>query len=171
MDRRDRFRIGSVVDLQAGGTTVTIADYWIRRFLDCELAITGASGTRLLVSALRRATDATDDPAARDELVTAATHLPHAPHAGLSLMDVADQYLDGAARTAFEDAWPNPVLARTPFDLDRQAMRQAIGMQVFELDTGVRVAAPVEAVGNSVRIDDGTLTVTGVIVSRRLRTH
>lgn len=166
---RDGFMVGWVVDLQASGTAASVADYWIRRFLDCELTITSESGTRLLVRAIRGASDQVQDPHARDQLVAAAAHLPHQPRQRMSLADVADTYLSGEARVAFERSLPAATLARTPFELDRPQLERGLQMRAFELDTGVRLSAPFGEIGRSVRIEDGTLTCVGKIVSDRVR--
>jgi hypothetical protein len=170
-ERRDGFMVGWVVDLQASAATVSVADYWIRRFLDCELMITPGSGTRLLARALRDATDRVADPEARNQLTSAAAHLPHQPRERISIADVADMYLSGEARVAFEGALPAPALARTPFNLDRAELERGLGLRVYELETGVRVTSPVAEVGRSVRVDREVLTCTGRVVSERLRTE
>ncbi|MDQ3525974.1 MAG: hypothetical protein M3451_13115 [Chloroflexota bacterium] len=102
--RRDGFMTGWVVDLQASAGAGTVADYWIHRFLDCEVNVTPTSGTRLLARALRDAAEHVDSPDARAQLFSTAAHLPHQPHPagqppGQGTARVADPKARGAPGT------------------------------------------------------------------------
>lgn len=169
--RRDGFMTGWVVDLQASAGAGTVADYWIHRFLDCEVNVTPTSGTRLLARALRDAAEHVDSPDARAQLFSTAAHLPHQPRTSWSLTEVANTYLSGDARVAFERALPAPALADTPFELDRPRLERALRIRVFELHTGVWVSAPFDEIDRSVQIEGDSLHVDGRIVSERLRTR
>ncbi len=110
-------------------------------------------------------------PDARAQLFSTAAHLPHQPRTSWSLTEVANTYLSGDARVAFERALPAPALADTPFELDRPRLERALRIRVFELHTGVWVSAPFDEIDRSVQIEGDSLHVDGRIVSERLRTR
>lgn len=61
------------------------------------------------------------------------------------------------------------------FDIDRGIFDAMVSYHVYELSSGVRVSAPFQEVGDSVRIEevDGvrSLTATGAIAAEKVRSR
>jgi hypothetical protein len=182
---RDEFRTAVVLDYQARGTLARVAAFWIKDFLDAEPDTTSEQGSRILadvfVAAAKKATDAGD----LDQLQAAVVALRHAPSRQRSLTGVADDFLEGRARSLFDEEAkrkvPDDRSRQTLFPLNRKVFADNVGYRFFRLDAGTRVIAPIDAIGDgkTVQITDSATTtnaqrqrvlrIADTIVEERLR--
>ncbi len=58
---RNEFLQGHVLDFQADEVSHDVANFWIKRFLQCTLSIGGDSGSRMLAKTIRKAVETCDD--------------------------------------------------------------------------------------------------------------
>jgi hypothetical protein len=170
--RRHRagFLSGRVLDLQAGPNATNVANYWIERFLECTLAVTPEIGTTVLAQAIQRLYQSTSDPADRSQLHVAAIAVRHAPEQTLSLQDFGDRYLSPPLAARLSEASPEPQINASRFRFKPDTFDRFVTTHVYTLDNGVIVSAPLDQVGESVRITDNrTLTATGQIERERIK--
>lgn len=171
----DGFITGRVVDFQAHGADRYVADFWVQRFLQARLEMTGEEGTLLFGKAVKQALDGLrGDVAAQHELAAALGSVRDGPRR-LSLRSFVDEHLSGAAAEAVMARAPDPQAADAVFDFDPRRLAEMIGFHVFRLDTGVTVSAPLEAVGESVAITDDAgrllLETRGEVTAQTVRSR
>ena len=100
--------------------------------------------------------------------------LPRSPRHRMTLRAVADDYLSGQARAAFESAMPNDVTLNATFDFSREEFDRVLHYRIFQLDSGVFVSSPLAEVGRSVRLTDAPkkrLTCAGTVAKEKVRTR
>jgi hypothetical protein len=171
---KNHFLKGRALDFQANQSTREVAEFWIRRFLQCRFGLEGDAGTRLLARVLRGAYDHSPAPEAKEQLYATAVALRSAPQRQTCLMDIADNYLSDAAKQSFIEAIPDPTSANLLFEIQPKVLEETLQFRVFRLQTGVVVSSPFGEVGASVRVSDGVereLECRGRIVDEKLRTR
>jgi hypothetical protein len=178
---RGQFHVADVLDFQARGRPGRIAEFWIENFLEADAAMSDDAGTRFLAdifaSASAKLTNATDI----DQVQAAVMALRHAPATRRSIESIGNEFLDNAARTAFNEQaaalLPDVGARRTAFQLDRERFGAQLNFRAFRLSEGTRVVTPIGTIGNTVSIEtrpgaDGNvdvLTVEDVIVDDKIR--
>lgn len=171
-DARVDFLNGRVLDFQAGNTISSVADFWVQRFLQCTLAIKGDAGSRMLAHVIRRAYEKTDDLDEQEQLHAATIAVRRSPNRRVSVQSFADQYLEGALKARFLASSSNPEARVTYFEFHREAFDSILHFRVFQLVGGVYVSAPLQSVGQSVRLEGTarkTLVCEGTVVDEKLR--
>lgn len=167
---RTDFLSGRVLDLQASHTSRDVADFWISRFLACELGIRDETGTRLLAKTVRAAYERCDDPHDQEQLHTAMLSIRRSPQRRISLRQFADRYLSDSAKDAFLKAAPNDDALNSPFDFRRDVFDETLRFRVFRLENDVFVSSPLDQIGRSVRVaDNRRLRCEGQIVEEKMR--
>lgn len=166
---------GLVVDKQIAGAAGAVATYWIKQFLLSDFKMTGATGSRTLAEALRKAAARTDLPLpVKTEVASMANLVGNLAGQAISVNQVVHQFqLSGAARDAILKALPNSAVAASVFSLDIDEFRRRAPFRVVEIDNGALLTAPAdrfEEVFDRVVSDDGvTFSTTGVVVDEKLR--
>ena len=169
---RAHFLSGRVLDFQANDITQSVADFWIRRFLQCDLSMAGDAGTRLLAKTVRKAMESCPDLDAQEQLLVAVMAARRAPQRRMSLQQFADRYLDGEARAQFLAAVPNDEGRNSMFDFQRNVFDDTLKFGVYALDTGVWVSSPLAEIGRSVTVDDEMrLACEGTVVEEKVRSR
>ena len=159
----DSFWEGRMVDLQSGKT-----DLWVERFLLCRLSVNGVYGTKTLADLLNTAFRQTKSEIVREELFNAIVGVQTAPVKRTSFLKFANDYLGDNAKSEFLSVVPDDQKA-TNFDFDRETFEQKIGIRVLKTADRVIVAAPLATIGNSVRIREDQLSLSGTIESEYLK--
>lgn len=166
------FIAGKVLDFQTGRTSIDVANYWVRDFLECELAVTSVQGTENLGTAIQKVNSTLTEPADRERLNIAVVALRNSPRPSWTIDEFADTFLPeelGAkVRTASD---PNMLNAR--FQLNERSYDRLLATRVFSLESGVIVSAPISEVGTrdepaSVVVTGDQLVCEGKIVKERL---
>ena len=169
---RTGFLKGRVLDFQMKESNKVAADYWMGLFLEAQPEMSSAEGSRILGGVLRSAYDSAGDDAVRDQLVAVIEAIRLGPQVKWSIDQVIDNLGDVAAE-AVRRAAPNPATRSGLFDVDRDNFMDRLRFRAFDLEGGIRVIAPVEAVGQQVVVndDDGgrQLAVAGRVAAERLR--
>jgi hypothetical protein len=172
-NNRAGFLAGRVLDFQLKGSHKVIADYWMGTFLEAQPQMSSSEGSRILGSVLRAAYDKVENDGARDQLIAAVVAVRSGPRTSWSIDQVIDSYLGDVAAEAVRVAAPSPAVRSGIFDVDRDSFMERLRFRAFDLEGGVRVIAPVEAVGQQVKVsdDDGgrQLSVEGHVEDERLR--
>lgn len=169
------FLRGRAVDYQAGRSATAVAEYWIGRFLECDLAITPVVGTEVAASAIRRLAETLEGGDARRQLNAAVIALAESPRPSWTLSEIADNFLAPELGERLLQASERPEFNHARFVLDRSTMSRLVGTRVLELESGVIVTSPVDMVRGvgtpdaPVIIRDNHLELEGQIVSDRLR--
>jgi hypothetical protein len=173
-NRKNDFVSGRVLDFQVNYAGREVADFWIGRFLDAALGISGESGTRMLATSLRKAWETTQDPNEREQLFVAATAIRQSSRTRWSLREFADEYLQGDVKERVVRFAPNQDALNSSFDFQRQTFDRTVHFRVFRLDSGVYVSSPFDEVGRTVRISgdrEKHLTCEGTVVEEKVRTR
>jgi hypothetical protein len=171
---RTHFITGRAIDFETSGPSRAVADFWVRRFLNCQFSLTGDAGTHLLAQTIRDAYDRCEDPNDRRQFYGLVMILNQSRRTHWTLGELADSYLTGNAHDEFVSAIPNPDSLVAEFDVDSEMLQQALRIRIFVLDSGVHVSSPLGEVGKSVKVEgeDGRqLLCTGTVVAERLRTR
>lgn len=168
---RTDFLRGRVLDLQASSSETEVADFWIHRFLSCSLSISSESGSRLLANAVQQAfNECEGDSEAQQQIHDAFIAARRLRRRSISLAQVADDYLDGTAKSAFLRAIPNNDSRYALFTVARDVLDTTLQFMQYQLDTGVFVSSPVAQIDKSVKISDKSrLECSGQIISEKLR--
>jgi hypothetical protein len=162
------FLDGLVLDYQTGRAD-DVAGFWIRRFLESQLAITPAAGTKVLSDALKRAAEA-DLSAEQHRQVHAAALAVHTmPQTHWSLEQVANEFLSGKASQVFLASAENDATRTSVFKLDREALQRGLSFRNFRLLDNVWVSAPIDQVGEGKRVQLETQETDGEGPAERLR--
>lgn len=159
----DSFWEGRMVDLQSGRT-----DLWVERFLICRLSMNGIHGTKTLVELLNTAYRQAKSEIVREELFSAIVGVRTAPVKRTSFLKFASDYLGDNAKCEFLSIVPDDQKT-TSFDFDRETFENRIGVRVMKTADRVIVAAPLETIGNSVKIRESQLSFSGTIESEYLK--
>ncbi len=170
------FISGHVLDFQADKPSLTVADFWIKDFLQCCSSIGGDTGTRHLAKNFRAAFGMVDSPIAREQLFAAVVGVRASPRQRVSMRGVADQYLSGEAHRVFLENVSNDAAANSLFIFQREKFDASLKFRIFELNTGVIVTSPFGQVGETVTItgeqqSERELNCSGRIVGEKLRTR
>jgi len=168
---RSDFLKGRVLDHQANQISRDVADFWIDRFLLCKLSLQAEAGTRLLAKTLKKALEQCEEPADREQLYNSMLAIRTSPRPRISLATFAKRYLGGAASEAFLRSAPNVESRDALFDFRQDTFDTVLQFRVFHLDSGVFVSAPLEEVGESVRVNPKTreLSCSGIIIAEQAR--
>ncbi len=169
---RSDFLRGQVLDFQASHSSRDVADFWIERFLACNLGIRADTGTRLLAKTARSVYERSETADDRETLHAAMMSMRRSPQKRVSLQTFAVRYLEGELRERFLNAAPNDHSRDSLFDFRRDVFDETLGFRIFELDTGVFVSSPLDQVGKSVRVGSGErrrLRCEGDVVEDRVR--
>lgn len=167
------FLIGRVVDYQAHGSDRYVAGFWVERFLQARLEMSGEEGTLLFAKTVKMAFDALRDDAAAQRELAGAVDSVRGGARRLSVNSFAEEHLSGAAADTLVASAPSVDAAAVSFQFDPRSFDEAAGYRVFRLDSGVVVTAPAEIVGDSEAVveSDGMLQVQGVVASQTLRSR
>jgi hypothetical protein len=153
-----------VRDFQATEVERTAADLWIEKFLDAQLQMNSAEGTRMFARSLRSAFNrAHDDQRVQDELNAAIAAVRVGGQRRISVDQIARQYLGPASSTALTMGLGAEASAAM-FELDLATFDSLIGFHRFTLDSGVIVSAPFVEI-----VAEGGVKVTEVNGRRRLK--
>lgn len=168
------FLRGRVLDHQANQSARTVADFWIGDFLGCRFGISGSQGSEFLGRQFRSALEDVESAEAREQLHGAIHAVRTRNNQNLSMRQVGEEYLDGEAREAFEDALPSERNADSVFEFDREAFDREIRFSIYELESGVVVAVPTIGEEEAVDIErleeeERWLACDGRIISEKLR--
>lgn len=155
---------GDALDFQTGSNTFEVADYWIGRFLDCQLGVTPTAGTQLVARALRALNDQLVDPQERQTLTVAAMALRHSPRTNWTLQDIAEQFLPVDLSDRLLAASAKPEMNQAPFQINHDLFDSLVATRVFSLESGVVVASPLSEVADA---DDPTKAV--IVTGSQLR--
>lgn len=174
-DTRNGFLTGRVRDFQANVADRYVADFWIERFLDSRLEMSGGEGTKLFAKAIRQAFAAIhDDLEAKDVLASAVT-LIRGRKQRMTIRKFAESLPSDKAKQAVIDSAPNQAAVDATFDLDPAALAESIRFRLYELEGDVVVKAPFDEVGKSVVIEhhdnDRVLKAEGRVVDESVRTR
>lgn len=166
---RTQFLSADILDLQLTARNKDGADFWVKEFLAARLRMNSDSGTRQLVSALRRAFDAAPEDN-RDAAFAAMLKAGSGLVKKTSLVKYAEELPEGLHEPYFRGVADE--VQRTVFDVNPEVMNESIGRRIFENRDGVIISAPAEAVGRAVKIDSGgqqrTVSYVGVIKKERI---
>lgn len=170
---RTSFLGGRVVDFQANATDRYVADFWVERFLEARLQMSGDEGTVLFAKAIKKTFDSLDgDVVAQEQLAAAVTLVRRQPRR-LSLRSFAELFLDKPVADLLLKNAPNPEAVDALFDFEPARFEQVLRFQVFHLDNGAIVTAPLETVAQAVTItEDGgnrILQTRGKIVRETMK--
>lgn len=170
---RTDFIEGRVLDSQAHASTLDIADFWIGRFLDAELAIQGEAGTRILAGTIRKAYESLREPDEREQMHAAIIAIRHSPQQRWTLRQFSNRYLQGHVKDMFLNSAPNPDSLQSAFDFDKGVFDKTLNYRIFQLDSGVYVSSPFDEVGRSVRVSaqERRLACEGTIVQEKVATR
>ncbi|MFA5837482.1 MAG: hypothetical protein WC837_11065 [Bellilinea sp.] len=171
---RTDFLSGHIIDFQSSSDSLSIAEFWMVRFLQCKFALAGEAGSRLLADALRDAIDVAETMAEKEQLFAAIVSLRNSPRSRWSLAEIADAHLQGTIREAFLSAIPNRTSMVSTFDLNREVLDTTLKFRIFSLDTGVFVSSPFSEVGRSVSLegdDERRLECRGTVMDQKVRTR
>jgi hypothetical protein len=167
-DRKPDFIRGGVLDFQATSRSRLAADFWIVRFLDARLAIQSNTATRRLVGALQTAFSSLTNPDERTQIYTGILALRSGPQKRWSVREFADRFLDGDAKVNLLREIPVDMLDQA-FDIDKGVVEERLKTRIFELESGVVVSAPLDAVGQDVKLEGSRLRVSGTIKNEKVR--
>jgi hypothetical protein len=178
---RGQFHVADVLDFQARGRPGQIAEFWIENFLEADPAMKDDAGTRYLADIFAATTRRLTDPADIDQVQAAVIALRYAPPARRSINAIGEEFLDGAAKRAFDEqaqaALPSVDARRTVFGLERDLFAERLKFRAFRLGAGTRVIAPIGTMGDTVGVQrresvNGAvevLTVEDVIVDDKIQ--
>ena len=170
---RTSFLSGRVLDLQATDPSKEVADFWIKRFLNCTFALTPIAGTRILAGVLRKTFDTIEDLEDKESIYSAVVALRGARPRSLSLRKVAERLPD-RARETFLKAAPDPSIVDSAFKFLRSELDDALQFRIFLLQTGVFVSSPLTQIGKSVNVTANgqrRLSCEGIIAEDKMRTR
>jgi hypothetical protein len=181
---RADFRAADVLDFQTRDTGRPVAAFWLDSFLDAVPDLTNEQGSKFLADIFLRASRAVTEDADRAQVQAAVMALRHSPSAARSMTSVAEEFLSGGAKAAFEQAArlvvPDQQTRDSDFRLDSDKFAEYVGYRFFRLGEGTAVIAPLDAVGpgKTVQVegdapedvvDRRVLRVEDVIVEEKLR--
>lgn len=169
--RDTSFLSGKALDLQTGRASIDVANYWVGKFLQCQLAITPLIGTENLANAIKKLDATLTDPQERATLTIAVLHLQRAPQRSWTLDEFADQNLPPALGERLR-ASSDPNLVHARFELETEAYSRLLNLKIYTLDNGVVVSSPISQVGSEgdatpVVVTGTALVAKGTIVKER----
>jgi hypothetical protein len=168
------FSRGSAVDKQINGPQ-ELSLYWISKFLDSDLATTGAAGTRRLGNAMKQAVRDTDSDTIRGQLIAAAQLIPtHAGKKSTAAKLLSDVGVSADGIQAVENAMNRPELMNERFQLLADEFARAATYRTVELDNGALLLAETAQFDNVFRVQRvaegrARYSTEGRVVSERLR--
>ena len=166
---------GDALDFQTGSNSFEVANYWIGRFLGCELGVTPTVGTQLVARAFRKLDEKLADPEERQTLTVAAMALRHSPRTNWTLQDIAEQFFPANLREPLLAASGKPEMNNAPFRLNHELYDTLVATRVFSLESGVIVTSPITEVATpndpdkSVVVTGNQLRVEGTVAKETLR--
>ncbi len=163
----DHYWNGYVIDKQA-----TVAEYWVKSFLDCEYLINSKTGTQMLARVLREAHEELEARDDKDQISASVISVRGSQRKKWSLQRFAKEYLTGNAKLAFLDHSP-PYAVTTEFSLDKPELESKVGLRVFRLEDDVIVMAPFDSINRSVKVTGKKkrkLRCEGTVVEEKVRT-
>lgn len=170
-NRPSDFRSGRIIDLQAEGRSGTGADYWVDSFLDCQLALSGVTGTRQLATYLRQAHQSLSDPEDKDQVLATIIALRTSPRKSWSYKKVAAQFLSGKAKDAFLTRVPD-VETSLQFPFVQAEFESRLNFHVFKTENDILVSAPFGIDKSALTVSDTgerRIKVDDIVVDERVR--
>lgn len=160
---RGEFRAGRVLDFQAREPGKRVAAFWMEHFLEADPDLSDEQGSRMLADLFVRTSKKLTDPGDRDQLQAAVIALRHAPPSSRSFASVADEFLEGTAKSVFEAeaeaVLPDVDARHAQFRLERETFAQYVNYRFFRLGAGTQVVVPVDEIGRTVQVDAPTTAV------------
>lgn len=136
---KNGFLTGRVRDFQANVADRYVADFWIERFLNARLEMSGTEGIKLFAKTIRQAFSALrDDLEAKDVLASAIT-LTRGKQQRMSIKAFAQGLPNDRTRKAIIDSAPNPSAVDAIFDLHPGVLSETIRFRLYELEGDVVV--------------------------------
>ena len=166
---------GAAVDRQIN--TGTLADYWIREFLQSEFKITAKEGTRQLAVALKETAKKATDEKIKTEVIAATQLAKNLGGQSVSVNSFTEKFsLSKAAQEAVVKNLPHPDLATTTFTFDKEEFTKHASFISTELDSGVVLIAPSETFKDVIKqrkVENGDgkyeFSTVGKVVQQRIR--
>ncbi len=171
------FTKGRVLDPQSGSRSEDIAQFWLEKFLNARLEISTQQGISLLSRALSDTYNKSKTIEEKGKVLRAIVGLGSYNGARLSVKSVGDDFLEPAQRKILEAQVPDEETHMADFLFDKDLFAREFPNEIFELEGGVVVSAPLVALQNGATLtisepsEDGhqMLTLTGRISSTKLR--
>lgn len=169
------FLTARVLDYQATAADRKVSDFWITKFLDARLQMSGSAGTNRLASIFQEVNDTLgNDPKQQDILHNAMAAVRVKDKQRLSIQSIAMDFLpEGPVRKEMLKATNNEEEAKAVFELDLKRFDELVHYHIYMLANGVRVSAPFKQIGEDVKIketEDGRiLSASGVIKGEKIR--
>ena len=166
---------GYAVDRQIN-SSASLANYWIRHFLQSDFKITAKEGTKLLAVALK-AVSASSDANGRAEVVAAMQLAKNLNGDVLSVSEIAGRFsLSKPIKDALIKALPHPEIADHKFQFDLEEFSKHVSYVSKEISNGGILTAPTDVGFDEIFITekvgkDGEFEfkTRGYVVSQRLR--
>lgn len=171
---RSGFLSGRVVDFQSNSSDRYVADFWLDRFLEARLQMSGREGTTLFAKAVRQALGKLEGDADATQVLADAIVAVRHRTGRLSIEGFANDYLREPATTALLESAPNREAGRALFEFDAGVFERQLRFRIYRLATGASVAVPLDA-EDAVELEevDGVrfLEARGEVVSEALRSR
>lgn len=137
----DKFWKGKAIDKQIN-KELTVANYWIREFLNSDFAVTGAAGTRRFALNLRAAISATESVKLKQELSSLANLIPNLEGKVKSPAQMlADFSVSQEAVELVKEQFPSDKLFHENFKFLASEFAEHIAYRSIELDNGGTLTA------------------------------
>jgi len=139
---------GRAVDKQINALR-ELSLYWISDFLDSELKVTPAAGTKRFAVAIKEAIRQADNAAVKNQLIAASHLIPGQEGRRTSPAEISQALgLTDEAQDAVREAMPRPEVFDETFEVDATEFTRHIEYRAVELDNGALL------VGNNDRFDE-----------------
>lgn len=167
---------GHAVDRQINSAG-SLADYWIRDFLQSDFKITAKEGTKQLALALKEASVKLTKDTDRAEIVAAIQLVKNLDGQATSIYDFATRFgLSKTVKETLVSNLPHAELAGLTFKFDGEEFARHAGYISKELDTGAILTAPAENFdkvfsSKAVPSKEGEIefTTAGKVISQRVK--
>lgn len=168
---------GRVLDPQSGSRSEDIAQFWLEKFLNARLEISTQEGINLLSRALSDTYNKSKTIEEKGKVLRAIMALGSYNESHVSIKSVGEDFLEPTQRKILRAQVPDEETHLADFLFDKDLFSSEFPNEIFELEEGVIVSAPLATLENrnlltvSEPNDNGqqTLTVSGRIASTRLR--
>jgi len=145
------FWSGTSVDRQINSPHDSLANYWIKDFLNSELMTTSKAGTKRMALALKEAVRLAPNMDAQQELISAIVLASGLTGRTTSIERMAKQFsLSAAATDALFSQVDNPMLISDTFVLDKSEFVKFAHYRVVRLNNDVTLSAPAETFDQSI---------------------
>lgn len=171
------FLKGRVLDPQSGARSEDIAQFWLEKFLNARLEISTQQGINLLSRALSDTYNKSKTIEEKAKVLRAIVALGAYNESRVSIRSVGDDFLEPVQRKILKSQVPDDETHVADFLFDKDLFASQFPNEIFELEGGVVVSAPLATLENRAILtisepnEDGqqTLSVSGRIASTRLR--